>query len=265
MEIGRTCLAQHQYAPALNYYQQSLALLQKKRRGPSDYETKKLYQTLALLNNNLADVCNKLNQPRLALPYAFNAVRQVQKFSSKLDWTLCEITLAETYSKLGKLDMALYHALNAHRLGAETNNLTFQIYNNSLLDTLYAQQGNYRLARRYLAENHVFEAQIRQQEQESRVAELQSRYDTQEKERSIKLLTQQNRIAELAALQQRTLRNAALVSALLLLAVAGLHNRYRLCQRTVQLLDAQNHEKELLLREKTLLLQEVHHRVKNNL
>jgi two-component system, sensor histidine kinase PdtaS len=262
--FGRISSQQGRLAGALVFFQQALELTRAKYPEGAPH---------ALVLNNIADAYLSLRQPRQALPHLFEASRLARKSNNKGSISNVEASLALAYNQLRKLDMGVYHGRMAQQFSTETGNIPLLITVNDLLDTLYSQQGNYRLAHHYSAQNRALEAKARQQEQESKVAELQGRYDTKEKERNIQLLTQQNQIAQLATLQQRTLRNAALVIALLLLlAISILFNRYRLRQRTVRLLneqkkvlEAQDREKELLLREKTLLLKEVHHRVKNNL
>jgi len=267
MEQARLAMKRHRLAQARDLNQLALRTALTKRRCYPAAERQQLLLLETVIDNNLADVYIQLGQPRLALPYARRAVGLArQRPFTRLNLPGYETTLADAYRQLGQPNQALRHALEAHRLGADSKLVRFKVAVNDLLDSLYQQQGNYRLARRYVAESRALETQWREQEQATKVAELQARYDTREKERAIEGLTQQNRIAQLGTLQQRTVRNAALLSAgLLLLAVGVLYNRYRLRQHTVRLLDRQNQEKAALLAEKTLLLQEVHHRVKNNL
>jgi two-component sensor histidine kinase len=86
------------------------------------------------------------------------------------------------------------------------------------------------------------------------------------RQQDITLLTQQRKT-------QQTQRNALICCTLLLAALLGLgYNRYRLKQRSHQLLQAQqqeishkNENLQRLLVEQDRLLKEIHHRVKNNL
>ena len=48
--------------------------------------------------------------------------------------------------------MAIYHARISHQLSTKIQDTPLLIMVNDLLDTLYAQQGNYRLARHYGAQ-----------------------------------------------------------------------------------------------------------------
>ncbi|UYZ64953.1 sensor histidine kinase [Hymenobacter weizhouensis] len=129
-----------------------------------------------------------------------------------------------------------------------------------------AARGNYRAAYRYAEQGAAIERALLSEAKAKALAESQTRYETQQKEQNIKVLTQRNQllaqrseVQRLTAERQRVLRNTGFgASALLLVAMGIGYRRYQSRQRLLRLLDAQNQEK-------TLLLKEVHHRVKNNL
>jgi len=112
------------------------------------------------------------------------------------------------------------------------------------------------------------------------IQELQMRYAIDKKDNdirlqgaNIKLLKKENEFQQMQAGKSRNLRNMMGIALLFLIFLAGaVYNRYRIKQQRNRELElkqeeigAKNQQLEQLLQENKWLLQEVHHRVKNNL
>ncbi|MCF2496736.1 sensor histidine kinase [Dyadobacter chenhuakuii] len=153
---------------------------------------------------------------------------------------------------------------------------------NSLSDTkdiymmLYkadSAAGNYHSAMQHLMKHKVLDDSIFNETKSRQIEELHVQYKMKERERDIEWLNNQNK-------QAHKIKNIALASAALLLVVIGLlfnsylskqrsNRRLEIHQKEIDqknaYLEALNAELEQLLKDKEWLIDEVQHRVKNNL
>jgi two-component sensor histidine kinase len=164
----------------------------------------------------------------------------------------------------------LQKALNAPR-GINSLSDTKDIY--MMLYKADSATGNYHSAMQHLMKHKILDDSIFNETKSRQIEELQVQYKTKERERDIVWLNNQNK-------QAHKIKNIALGSAALLIVMIGLlYNSYLAKQRSnLRLeihqkemdqknayLEGLNAELEHLLKEKEWLIDEVQHRVKNNL
>jgi two-component sensor histidine kinase len=273
--IVRILVQQHRAAEALAFF----------TRAAKAYDVRQP-RIAARVADYLIEIYSGLGRYAQAEPYAAQlvALLQTKEADPGEEATAC-LALGKFYLRTKRYDEARQYlqqsmAPNVHITlhSAERELLLFKVD---------SAQARFPAAIAHYQHYKLLTDSVFNERKSKQLATLEIQYDTRRKEQNISLLTKQAQLQQTRLWQREWQRNALLGGAALLALLLGLgYNRYRLKQRSNQLLEAQKleinqkntslellvgeklgllDEKEELLVEKDWMLKEIHHRVKNNL
>lgn len=174
--------------------------------------------------------------------------------------------LAETYFRMGQPQKGIPHAEYALSLSEEigSKRQTADIYN--LLHKSLSQVGNYEQAYFYHNLEKALRDSLFKEDQDKTIQVLEANYEKEKKAQELLLSERENALKEEKIRRQKTTRNYLyLVIGIGLVVLFILFIQAKSLRAANQKLTGQKDELARNAEEKELLLNEIHHRVKNNL
>lgn len=170
---------------------------------------------------------------------------------------------AELQKEQGHLEKALASAKRAFELADSSNSLPSKKEVSALLSRLFAKDGDHKKAYEYLRINESLNDSLLDKEKQDRMAKMEARFQARQKKAALERSKRKREKAEKA--RERLLIIVISGSVFFLLLSASLYYAYRQKKNANVTLTEQNQRIRKDKEEKELLLQELQHRVKNNL
>jgi len=239
--MGQIYDAQNNYKKAKSIYLKSL--LQNKEHKNNYGVTINLY--------NIGNVEYKLENYTSALKYFQESLNLSQKINDQIGILMAYKSIGLVDKELNKFDSALLYykrSLNlANELDAKEDIL--DIYNSYY--ELYKTIGNYNKSLAYLEKYVSLKDSIYNENSSKQIAEMQTKYDSEKKEKENELLRKNSEIQELAIAKQTNLRNSFIgLSLLVIFMIIILLNRFTIKKKANQLLIQKN---EIILKQRDKL------------
>lgn len=232
-DIGKTYHLKQQWSEALTNYR--LALTLQKQLG----STREMGTTLG----NIGAVYEEMDQPQQAAPFYQQSLSMARKAGNERNVPVLLNNLAELAIKQSKYDTAARYLDQSITLAKRLGQKSDLQLAHDLFYQMYKDQNRYRQALEQYQVAREYQDSLFDEEKAKQMTELQTRYDVEKKERQI--ASQEQKIALLDRTKQteKRLRLVLIVAlTLLFLLMLFIYSRYRLKQRSAQLLDEKNRE-----------------------
>ncbi len=225
---------------ALKYLYYSIGIRQRidKRSGTADN-----LRALASVYNNIAGIFYSKKDWNKALYYDELALEIRKEQNDNMGIINSLSNISDVYSTMGDYKKAMSLSLEALQLSRKIGmrEQMRSLYGD--LSGLNAKAGDYRAAYSYDTLQAQLKDSIFGQASAKQIADMTTKYETEQKEKAIKLTTQRNNIQDLSLKKKQWFLYASYTGGVLLLIISGIFlNSYFLKKKTNLELEKQNQE-----------------------
>jgi signal transduction histidine kinase len=187
-----------EYEKAKEYTYKSLEM--RKKQG-MDREISFCYNTIGTIWENEAEDLEDSDEKKEALLKAIEnyqiALDMKKKLDDKLGSAISLSNLSRLYRQIGNYDLALHYAKEGLTLAEEIESLTGKTSNSLNLANAYNRMNNCEMAYKYLSDYTVFYQNLKNEESQNYINDLNKRYEVEKKQ--LQIQNQKDSIAKVNA------------------------------------------------------------------
>ncbi|MCW3105060.1 MAG: hypothetical protein JWO09_3500 [Bacteroidetes bacterium] len=242
INIGNAYWDKQNDSMALRQYERSLAI----------YDSLHDEAGASTCNMNIGMIYDKLKKYEKAMEYTFKALEVKKRIRDNSSISTCYINLAGSLLYLNRKAEAMEYLGKALEICKASNRKEGMKAVYGTMAKVYADQNDYRQAFKYQQLYGEIKDSLFKEGSAKEMAEMQTKYESEKKQKEIELLTKDSQIQALELNKNKLWMIVLLVVILLVIVLAALfYNRYKLKQRANQLLEHRNSEITLQKKEIT--------------
>ena len=232
--IGSVFLNMENYQKAIEFSKQSVAA----------YDSLKIFQYKPYPLGNIGRAYNGMKNYNKAIPFLLDALRLHEEYGNKKEIAFTKNNLAEAYFYTNQIQKAKKESLQSLAIAKEIGTKE-EIRNAYLtLSKIYKKENNYQQALASYQNYTAIKDTLFESEKTKAIAELQTQYETAQKEQTIQL---QKLKIEKVETKNKTITIASLATFLtLILLAAFVYFYYKNKQETVQQQKELDHQQKLI-------------------
>lgn len=202
-----------------------------------------------LINNyvNMGDVMREIKKFDSAYFYYDKALNISRKLKSKDGIINCTYMIGQYFEKTGNYKKAIDYYNECFQLSTETGTNRFVMLSQEKMSNVYEKLGNYRNAYISFKKSSIIKDSIFSNERDSRITEMETKYQSEEKARQIEYLNEKNQLLDENVRATKIVSvTLIIILVLIILSIYISYRSYKNRQFAARILIREKNKKEIL-------------------